>query len=70
MPGPPPRSTKTTTNEDDAAHVGSRVYVLRDQQPVAVAVKTGVTNGKVTEVLSGSIAPGVPLVVEAMKAEK
>ncbi|MCE5307607.1 MAG: efflux RND transporter periplasmic adaptor subunit [Acidobacteriales bacterium] len=69
MPGPPPRSTKATTGEDDAAHVGSRVYVLRDQQPVAVAVKTGVTNGKVTEVLGGSIAAGVPLVIETLKAE-
>ncbi len=68
LPGPP-RPTKAVAGEDDAAPSGSRVYVLRNHQPVSVAVKTGATNGKVTEVLGGSIAAGVPLVIETLKAE-
>lgn len=70
MPGPPPMSKRTPEAEDVAARSGPHVWVLRDQRPVAVAVKTGVTNGKMTEILSGAIAPGVPLVVESMRAEK
>lgn len=69
MPGPPPRTTRTPTTED-AAQTGPRVWVLRDNQPAPVAVKTGSTNGKMTEILSGAIAPGVPLVVESVRTGK
>lgn len=69
MPGPPPM-TKRAAEPDAAASSGTHVWVLRDQQPVAVAVKTGLTSGKMTEVLSGSIAAGVPLIVEAVRSEK
>jgi HlyD family secretion protein len=70
MPGPPPMSTKKPETESDETKTGPRVWVLRGQQPVAVPVKTGATNGKVTEILSGSIAAGVPLAVEALQVDK
>jgi HlyD family secretion protein len=70
MPGPPPMTRRTAEPEDDAVRSGPHVWVLRGQQPAAVAVKTGVTNGKMTEILSGAIAPGVPLIVESMRTEK
>jgi HlyD family secretion protein len=69
MPGPPPMNKRTPGQEDDAA-AASKVWVLRNQQPVAVAVRTGVTNGKLTEILSGEIAPGAPLVVEILGAAR
>ncbi|WP_321474196.1 efflux RND transporter periplasmic adaptor subunit [uncultured Paludibaculum sp.] len=69
MPGPPPMPAKTAQTGDDA-NAGPRVWVLKGLQPVPVPVKTGVTNGKVTEIRSGAIAPGVPLVVEALKGGK
>lgn len=70
MPGPPPMSKRMPKEEEDAARSGHHVWVLRDQRPVPVAVKTGLTNGKWTEILSGAIAPGVPLVVETVRAGK
>jgi HlyD family secretion protein len=67
MPGPPAMATKVVEAEDTG---GPRVWVLRDQKPVAVPVKTGATNGKVTEIVSGGIAAGVPLVIDTMKGAK
>jgi HlyD family secretion protein len=48
----------------------SRVWVLRGPQPTPVPVKTGATNGKITQILSGALAAGDPVVVESLKAEK
>jgi HlyD family secretion protein len=70
MPGPPPMPDRTIEAEDETASSGPHVWVLRDGRPSAVAVKTGITNGKLTEIVSGAIAPGVPLVVESVRAEK
>lgn len=70
MPGPPPMPNRTAQTEDDTTRTGPHVWVLQGQQPSAVAVKTGVTNGKLTEIRSGAIAPGVPLVVETIKGAK
>lgn len=68
MPGPPPMNRRTPEQEDNSA-AGARVWMLQNRQPVAVAVKTGVTNGKLTEIVSGDLAPGAPLVVETLRAE-
>jgi HlyD family secretion protein len=68
MPGPPPRTTRKPETEEEKTV--ARVWVLRGQEPVAVPVKIGATNGKVTEIHSGSIAAGVPLIVDTLKAEK
>lgn len=70
MPGPPPMPNRKEQTEDPGSAAGPRVWVLKGQQPAAVAVKTGVTNGKVTEIRSGPLAAGVPLIVEAMKGMK
>ena len=72
MPGPPPMSSRKT-DDDEAAAAGPRglrVWVLRGQEPVPVAVKTGMTNGKLTEIQSGGIAAGTQLVVDTLKVEK
>ncbi|MBN9657992.1 MAG: efflux RND transporter periplasmic adaptor subunit [Acidobacteria bacterium] len=70
MPGPPPMPGKKVEAEDPDAVSGQRVWVLKDRQPVGVTVQTGVTNGKVTEIRSGSLASGVPVIVEAVKGMK
>lgn len=70
MPGPPPMSKRAATDDSDAAGAGPHVWVLKNGQPAPVGVKTGVSNGKLTEIVSGDIAAGVPLVVETMKVEK
>jgi HlyD family secretion protein len=53
MPGPPPMPKRATDSEEEAATAGSpHVWVLAGDRPVPVAVKTGLTNGKLTEIQS------------------
>jgi HlyD family secretion protein len=47
---------------------GSRVWVLREGQPVPVAVVTGATDGSVTEVIAGELRPGEEVVVDIATA--
>ncbi len=56
MPRPPSGATKTATAASGAG-AARRVWVLRDGAPVAVAIKPGVSDGKQTEVASGSCSP-------------
>lgn len=71
-PGPPPRNTATASAATEATPAGSHVWVLNagEAQPVSVAVVTGATNGKLTEIRSGSVAAGVPVVVDSVRAGK
>jgi HlyD family secretion protein len=46
-----------------------RVWTIGGGQLVAIAVTTGATDGKMTEVTSGPIEPGVKLVVDAMRVD-
>ena len=68
MPGPPPMNNKPPEAEGDQA--GPRVWIMRGQSPAPVPVKTGISNGKLTEITSGNVEPGTALVVEAMRAAK
>lgn len=61
----PPRQTETKkvqTRGTGAPHV----FVLRDGQPVAIEVKTGATNGLITEIVGGELKAGTPVITEAM----
>lgn len=42
------------------------VWVLKDGQPTALEIRTGATNGRVTEVLSGDLKPGMEVITEAV----
>ncbi len=68
MPGPPPRPSASKGQEEE--HSGPRVWILKNQQPVPVTVKTGITNGKWTEIITNEIQSGTPLVVDTLKVEK
>jgi HlyD family secretion protein len=41
---------------------GRAVWILRDKQPVRVPLQTGLTDGAFTEVTSGDLPPGVPVI--------
>jgi HlyD family secretion protein len=41
-----------------------QVWVLRDGQPLAVSVNTGLTDGRVTEVTSDQLQPGMPVIID------
>lgn len=68
MPGPPPMSAHV--EETAPTDSSSTVWVLRNGQPTALSVKTGATNGKLTEILSGEIAAGVALLIDSVRAAK
>ena len=45
-----------------------RVWTLKDGQPVEIEVKPGITDGRVTEILGDSLAPGTPVIVSIKPA--
>lgn len=60
LPRPPSdtkRSTVTPTGN-------TQVWVLADDGPRSVAVKTGVSNGRQTEIVGGDLKPGMPVITE------
>jgi HlyD family secretion protein len=42
-----------------------RVWILRDGQAMAVDITVGMTDGRMTEVTSGNLEPGTPVIVQA-----
>jgi HlyD family secretion protein len=69
LPHPPKEESK---QKETTISSGSQqtVYVLKDGQPVAVSITTGVTDGVTTEVLNGEIKPGMSLIVGTITKEK
>jgi HlyD family secretion protein len=63
MPRPPsqPPKVKATANGGMP-----KVWVLQDGQPLAVEVQTGATNGRVTEIIGGSLKAGMQVITEAL----
>lgn len=43
---------------------GKQVYVLKDGQAVAVAVKTGISDGRMTEVVGGELQEGMAVITD------
>ncbi len=57
------------TNQRQATKSGeSRVWILKEDQPVSVPVKTGASNGSQTEIVAGDLKPGTPVIVEYQEA--
>lgn len=44
--------------------------MLQEGQPVAINIKTGVSNGRYTEVLGGALQPGMAVITEYQEARK
>ncbi len=64
MPGPP-REPERKVKTD-----GSNLWVLRNGQPVPIAVTVGQTNGRLTEITSGEVREGTRVVTDAAGASK
>ena len=69
MPRPPRQAAKKTDEEENGRKI-QRVWVLKDGRPFAVSVTTGLASGSLTEVVSGDLKPGDPLVVDILTGEK
>ena len=64
MPRPPREARRVRVTPDK--NTTPRVWVLREGQPVPVEVRTGASNGRVTEVLDGSLEAGTEVITEAL----
>lgn len=62
MPRPPRQTPKVKEIPKGSAQ---RVWVVRDGRPVAVGVKIGGTDGRVTEIIGGALKPGMAVITEA-----
>ena len=69
LPGPPGMNGGKQ-DDGSAALNRPRVWVVRNNEPVAIPVSVGSTDGRYTEVKSGDVTPGMPLIVEALKDSK
>jgi HlyD family secretion protein len=69
LPRPPglARRANSGNGKNDKSGTG-QVYVLKDGVPAAVPVTTGPSNGRLTEVTSSELAPGTPVITEAVGA--
>ena len=63
----PPGSNQNANTESSAALNNPRVWVVREGRPSPISVAVGATDGKLTEIRSGQVTQGMPLIVEALK---
>ena len=59
-PGPKTNSTPAS---------GPRVWTLKDGKPMEIPVTTGITDGRVTEITSDSLAPETPVIISIKPAK-
>ena len=62
----PSKQLKDSTANNKLQHV----WTLRDGKLLAIAVGIGATDGRMTEVASDDIEPGMPLVVDTVRSER
>lgn len=67
MPGPPRFQTARPKGQDTGSKVTStaRIWVLRDGQPVALEVKTGLNDGRQTEISGEGLREGLEIILRA-----
>ncbi len=64
--GPPSKQRNDSTAGNKLQHV----WMLRDGKLLSIAVGIGATDGRMTEVTSGDIDPGMPLAVDMKRSER
>ena len=69
LPRPPASSRRTTTTTLPADSDHQRVWVLANGQPKEIAIATGLTDGRMTQVSSGPLALGDMVIVDVRQAE-
>lgn len=66
----PPASTPTPRENPNVKSKEQDVWVLKDGQMTAVKITKGLSDGKMTEVVSGALEPGMNLVTDMTAAPK
>jgi HlyD family secretion protein len=64
MPRPPSTAKPKTAGTDRRAGGPRQIWVLQDGQPVAMPVKTGISDGRNTEVSGEGLAEGLAVIIE------
>jgi len=56
--------------QDQAPSVAGakKVYILRDGAPVAITIKTGLSDGQMTEIVGGNLKAGMPVITDQLAA--
>lgn len=67
MPRPPQSERRKSAGGNKTG--AQQVWVLRDGQPVAVAVTAGVTNGRQTEITGGELTAGMKVITDYQDAK-
>jgi len=62
---PPQAKTGEASTREDR-----RVWILRDKKPVSVSIKTGASDGLVTELVSGKLPEGSEVLVDVVEKKK
>lgn len=62
----PPSSPKQREASVDTQNNQQQVWVLGDEQAIAIAVTTGSTNGIMTEIVNGDVEPGMALITDTI----
>lgn len=63
-----PRPPSDVKRPNTAAAGNPQVWVMSDSGPQAIAVKTGVSNGRQTEIVGGDLKPGMAVITEYQEA--
>jgi HlyD family secretion protein len=66
----PPDMNRSANTESSAALNNPHVWVVRDGKPLPIAVTLGATDGRLTEIRSGQVTSGTPLIVETLKERR
>ncbi len=68
MPRPPRGNANKQAGTEIAAPGTRQIWVLRDGQAVAVAVQTGISDGRMTEVSGNALSPGMAVITDQRSA--
>ena len=63
-----PRMPRTGQKKAGSNGPAKQLWVLREGVPVAVSVKTGISDGRMTEILEGEVTEGMPVITEQRSA--
>jgi HlyD family secretion protein len=67
---PPEKSREKTAEKGPSEQKGAAVWVLEDRKPKRVGVKTGISDGNYTEILSGDLKEGDEVIVDSIGGAK
>jgi HlyD family secretion protein len=65
-----PRPGGKKGDETGTAKRRQQVWVLRDGRPAAIGVRTGSTDGAMTEIIDGKLEPGIEVLIDTIAAPK